>query len=274
MGDLVNVAPGQCRVAVDSASQLSLNRHKGMFLPLKISGVWEAKIIPATPPTISNSGLTAGDLLYLYAFDDAGDLTLEFDDTGHSPDADTGVEIKTGDASRTLLAMVKLDAGTPGTFVDAPTTKRWLLNWFNRRRLDVQGTLSANRNMTGFSFTEPNTEIRTNFLTWPDEAVSAGIAGSVRRNNAGITGYLFGVAFDGTTPEACCGGQVDDGTTGTDINHGVIAVHVWKALTEGAHYATMVGAFEDNGLSAFTVFTADTASSARAKAWVRVGVMG
>jgi hypothetical protein len=52
------------------------------------------------------------------------------------------------------------------------------------------------------------------------------------------------------------------------------SVHVWKTLTEGSHFATLVGAFDSAAAGLTTVFTANTASSARAKAWVRVGIQG
>src|SRR6185503_14640432 len=162
MADLVNVAPGQCRLVVTSSSLLTLNRHQGAYIPLKIAGNWEAKLIPSTAPTLSNSGLTAATLYYIYAFDNAGTLELEASATGHSPDPDTGVEIQTGDDSRTLVGMVFMDAGTPGTFVDS-TGKRWCLNWFNRRVLDLTGTFSTDRATSSTTFVEVNTEIRMQY---------------------------------------------------------------------------------------------------------------
>src|SRR6185436_18483248 len=99
MSDLVNVAPFQGRLTVDSTSQLSLQRYAGKYIPLKISGVWEAKAIPSTAPTLANTGLTQATTYYVYAFDSGGTLTLEASATGHAADSDTGVQIKSGDAT-------------------------------------------------------------------------------------------------------------------------------------------------------------------------------
>jgi hypothetical protein len=266
---LVNVvAPGQCRLVVDSTTQLSLQRHKGMYIPVKVGSDWLAAVIPSTAPTLANTGLTAATLYYIYAADISTVLTLEASTTVHATDADTGVEIKSGDATRTLVGMVFTDAGTPGTFVDS-VTKRWCLNWFNRRRLDVQGTISANRNVGGFNFTEIHTEIRAAFLAWADEAVHASISGSIANNNAGAMEALVGVAFDGTTPEACFGFRPVGNGSFTD--HLGFSAAVWKTLSEGSHYATMVTAGDSNPLQ---FFTADAASSARAKSWVRASTQG
>jgi hypothetical protein len=128
MSDLVNSAPGQCRLQVDSTSQVSLQRFAGGYLPLKIGGNWEAKLIPSTGPTLANTGLTAATLYYLYAYDNSGTLTLEASTTGHVTDSDTGVEVKSGDVSRTLVGAALMGAGTPGTFQAIGVGT---LSWFN-----------------------------------------------------------------------------------------------------------------------------------------------
>ena len=53
------VFPGQCRLQLDSSSQISLQRFRGKWLSVKVSGVWLAHEIPSSGPTLANTGLTA-----------------------------------------------------------------------------------------------------------------------------------------------------------------------------------------------------------------------
>src|SRR5688572_22392808 len=123
---------GLCRLQVDSTSQISLQRFQGGWLPTKAGGLWQATPIPSSGPTVDNTGLSAATLYYVYAFDSSGVLALDAPSTtAPATDADTGIRIKTGDATRTLVGMIFTDAGTPGTFANSET-KRWCLNWFNR----------------------------------------------------------------------------------------------------------------------------------------------
>lgn len=236
MADLVNVAPGQCRLQVDSTSQISLQRYQGRFIPLKIGAAWEAKIIGVSGVTLANTGLTAATLYYVYAFDSGGTLTLEAVVTAPATDADTGVRIKTGDATRTLVGMVFMDAGTPGTFVDS-TAKRWCLNWFNRRALDLTGTFSADRSTASTTFTEVNTEIRLQFLAWSDEAVPVGVSGTVKMDLVG-NATSTGIALDSTTVSS----QSTAFTASTTPQRGPLAMWLATTLSEGSHFATLLGA--------------------------------
>jgi hypothetical protein len=161
MADLVNSSPGQCRLQRDSASQLSLQRYQGAYLPLKISGTWAAKLIPASGPTLSNSGLVAATLYYIYAFDNAGTLTLEASTTGHAVDATVGVEIKSGDATRTLVGVASMGAGTPGTFQPIGVGT---LSWFNG---SPEGVLGSHANALGSNFYGPVWKLgRPDLISW------------------------------------------------------------------------------------------------------------
>lgn len=241
MSDLVNaVWPGQCRLQRDSSSQISLQRYGGGYISLKISGVWEAKLIPSSGPTLANTGLTAATKYYIYAYDNSGTLTLEASTTGHAVDADTGVEIKSGDATRTLVGMVYMGAGSPGTFVDS-ATQRFVLNWYNRRLLGLQNNFTTNRTTNSTTWAEVNTEIRCEFLTWADEAITVGCLGLTTNSTNGSFCYAS-VGFDGTTPD---GGTIAAAqAAGNTIPIGFGWVK--PSLSEGYHYATFLGAVNAN----------------------------
>lgn len=256
MPDLVNVSPGQCRIQVDSTSQLSLQRYSGKYIPLKISGAWEAKIIPSAGAALSNSGLTAATLYRVYAFDSGGTLTLEAVSTAHAVDTDTGVRIKSGDASRTLVGMVYMGAGSPGTFVDS-VTRRLCLNWFNRRNLDLSNTFSADRSTSGTSFSEINSEIEIEFLSWDDEAVQIGIAGTSFQTNSGQA-VATAIAIDSTSAAT----QAVSHTAPSTNNRGTLSIWLSKLLSEGRHFATLLGGVSGG---TGTWHTADDISTGTAK---------
>ena len=263
MADLVNAAPGQCRLQVDSTSQISLQRYQGAYLPLKIGGTWQAKLIPSSGPTLSNSGLTAATKYYIYAFDSGGTLTLEASTTGHVVDADTGVEIKSGDASRTLIGMVYMGAGSPGTFINS-VTRRLLLNWFNRASLDLHGVYSADRTFSGTSFGDINSEISLEFLSWADEAVEMAAAGTVSNNSAGQASHI-GFGIDSTSVATA-----DVGHTISNANQRQ-SWSMWMAQkqTEGRHLLSLLGAVSA-GTATLVTTTAVNIGAAKTHMWATV----
>lgn len=228
--------PGLCRLQVDSTSQISLQRFQGAWLPMKIGGSWVSALIPTSGPTLSNSGLAAATLYYVYAFDSAGTLTLEAVTTVPATDADTGIRIKTGDATRTLVGMVFMDSGSPGTYVDS-TAKRWCLNYFQRRSLPLSNTFSADRTTTSTTFTEINTEIRLQYLTWADEAVAVGITGTVKMDLVGNASSTA-IGLDSTTVSS----QSQAYTAASSPQRGPVSVWLAATQSEGSHFATLLGA--------------------------------
>ncbi len=233
--DLVFAFPGQCRLQVDSTSQISLQRYQGAYIPVRISGTWGARLIQSSGPTLSNSGLTAATLYYVYAYDNSGTLTLEASTTGHATDTTNGVEVKSGDSTRTLVGMVYMDAGSPGTFVNS-TAKRYCLNWFNRSGLELLGTFSSDRTVNTTSYSEINSEVRIQYLAWADEAVLVSATGTTSNDTNGQATFTT-VALDSTSVETQASGTTDGINTRLPFS-----ISVTKRLTEGFHYATLLGA--------------------------------
>jgi hypothetical protein len=198
MSDLVNVAPGQCYLEFVSTTQLRLVRRNGKFLPLKIGGNWEAKIVPATPITIDNTGLAANTDHYVYSFDNAGTLELEVVTTGYSEDPDTGVQIQTGDDSRTLVGFARTGAGTPGVF---QAQGLGTLSWFNRRavRLQNQGTGYGSVSGSFPAGAEVSSGFRQHFVSWADDRPLAYINTSASSN--GPANNVVGMGYDTTVIE-------------------------------------------------------------------------
>ncbi|MFP3556433.1 hypothetical protein SB861_37820 [Paraburkholderia sp. SIMBA_049] len=117
---------GQCYLS-PSGSTLVLMPKDGN--KLNIAG--KLYVIPAAGVTLAAAGAVANTTYYIYAYMAGSVMTLEYSTTGHSQDANTGVEIKTGDSSRTLVGMGRATA--TGSFA-ANSSQITCISWFNRRR--------------------------------------------------------------------------------------------------------------------------------------------
>lgn len=268
-GTITSVAPPQCgRLSFVSATAIKFVPYNGDLI--KIGGVLYQ--IPATGIAgvantsvfVSGTGgqnLAASTLYYVYAFNNSGTITADFSTTAYamsSSAGNVGTFIKTGDDSRTLIGMVRTNASSQ--FADS-ATQRFVLSWFGRRGLGLTGVFTANRTVTSGSWTEFNSEIRVEFLSWSDEIVSANYSGGGFLNN-GADQYDVSIAFDGTTPEE--GAPVFQGVTA--IGPVGCAVHK-SGLGEGYHYATMIGHAQSG--SSGIVLTGTGTAGRRGALWVR-----
>lgn len=225
---------GQCRLTKPGANLLlsPVNGNK-----LVIGGVM--RTIPAAGVSLAPTGLSAATTYYVYAFMNGAAMTLEASTTGHSTDATTGVEIKTGDASRTLVGMAHVVAGI--AFADTAKL-RLVRTWFNDPGIAGAGYFSASRSTASTaSFVELGSDIRNEFLIWAGEICvcsSSGIstASAADRINSVAAG------FDGVSNleiGSYCAGYGAIGASGIGIPY---AFSFPKAgLSEGYHYATLAG---------------------------------
>lgn len=221
-------AHGQCRLSVASATSLRLSPYNGQNL--NIDGALEQ--IPSAGVTISNSGLSASTVYFVYAFMNAGVMALELSTTGHSTHTN-GVEIKTGNASRTLVGMIRTNASTQ--FVD-DYTSRFCLNWFNRRTL-VGASLTTTGSTANTSvLTELNSNARVGFLTWADEGVDAVVVGSASNTAAGNSLHTTSPGVDGAG-----GAQTQATTYAAAVSVVPIYGRYVFNVAEGYHFASGYG---------------------------------
>lgn len=214
---------GQCRLVL-SGLNLKLERHNGYGLI--INGVMYA--IPSAGVTLAPTGLTSSTAYYIYAYMNAGTMTLEWSATARATDSTTGVEIKNGDASRTLVGMWVATSATVWS-----TVATFGLSWFNRRPKVASNVYSTGRTTTSTTYVNINTEINVSFISWLDDAVRVDLVGSCF--NSGAASNFTAVAFDNTaTIEA---DTYNYGTAG-----GPVAVGFWKnGLTEAIHATHVYG---------------------------------
>lgn len=220
---------GQCLLA-KSGSNLLLSPKNGS--KLLIGG--RACTLPSAGVTLAPTGLAANTTHYVYASDADGDGvvdTLEASTTGHAADAATGVEIKTGDASRTLVGMARVG---PGSAWQDTANQRFVRSWFNRQPVQVKGAFTAQRTTTSVgAWVELNPEIRVEYLVWSDEVVSYAAAGIFNSSAAVLA--LCAVATDGTTTPDDTAAQTN-GTSWVPLS---LALNR-SALSEGYHFATLI----------------------------------
>lgn len=119
--------------------------------------------------TASASG-SCGRLLYVYAYMADTAIALEAVPVTHATDATTGIEIKSGDNSRSLVGMCRTIAGP--AFADTQV-QRFVLSYFNRRSLGLfVGTVSGT--VAATTLTEITASGRAEILAWPEAVTGCG----------------------------------------------------------------------------------------------------
>lgn len=155
----LGVGHGQCRLVYTNTTTLTLMPFNGNRIV--INGL--SRPIPSAGVTIGIAGnwTSASQHRYIYAYWTGSAIALEASVTGHSMHTD-GVEIKTGDPTRTLVGMAYSVAGP--TFGDNTTT-RYVASWFNRRKRRL-----VNNSISGTSATSVTNLSGTflSFISWND----------------------------------------------------------------------------------------------------------
>lgn len=223
-------AYGQCQL-VKSGANLQLNPKNGNLLT--INGI--AEKIPSTPPTLTPAGLPATTLEYIYAWMNGAAMTLEASTTGHSTDATTGMEIKTGDATRTLVGMAYVK--TAATFADN-ASQRFTRSWFNDPGAFTSVVLGANTAQSNTSYAEPASTIRNEIALWATDVIVITLSGSVSSNGLGNT-VTTGIGVDVTNASEFGGSRCYQ--PAANIGMPMACSIVKTGLSEGYHFITMVG---------------------------------
>ncbi len=225
------VQVGQC-VLAKSGANLVLTRYNGRYL--MINGVWET--IPAAGVTLAPTALGVGTTFYIYAYMSAGVMTLEASATAHAADTTTGVEVKSGDSSRTLVGMARTIAGP--AWQDA-AAQRFVRSWFNDPGIGGLNSLTSNATTANTAYVELNSAVRQEFLLWANEIALTSISGENGNSTASATSYSA-IGFDGTTAER---GSVSFGFVNGVANNGntYSSMLPKTGLAEGYHYAAILG---------------------------------
>lgn len=193
----------------------------------------------------ANEGSTAdtnGNILpmyFVYAFMNAGVMTLEASITGHVTNTTNGVEIKSGDATRTFVGLCALVAGA---FVDT-TTQSFVRSWFNRKSLFLRNNFTAARSTTSSTPVEINAEIRILFLTFANEVVKfSGVGAAAVNAGGGGAGGEALIFLDGTGTASILPGTTQQiQVPGNGGNNQLHTMMIPAVPGEGPHMATIGG---------------------------------
>jgi hypothetical protein len=182
-----------CQLAAASASIMRLSRYGGMYLTIDNA----RQVIPAAGVDLVAAGLGAATVYYIYAYMNAGVMTLEASATGRAADARNGLMVKSGDATRTLVGMARSPTSTTWHFGD---TVLGTLSFYNRRSLAVSG-LAFSGITTSSATPVALTSNGVYALTWSGEAVH-GWATANATNNTQYGNCQFTLQVDGSAPLA------------------------------------------------------------------------
>lgn len=218
-------AQGQCRLT-KSGANIVLSPVRGNLLT--VNGLNCS--VPSGGVSLAPTGLTPGALYYIYATASAGVVNaLVASATAHVTDATSGVEVMSGDSTKTLVGQVRPIAGP--AFADS-LNQRFVRSWFNRFKPPLVSSFSTARTTTSTTFVELNTEIRTEFLIWADETAQFSFNPFTFHST---TDYMItGIAFDGATTPNCTGASF--GTNGSAAPSSCAT-----QLSEGYHFASING---------------------------------
>ena len=215
-----------------NGNQIIINGVAYVIPPAGIAGL-------ASTTSVFVNGVAAQPLVanvhyWIYAFNNAGVLTADFCTTGHSPSG-TGVEIKTGDASRILIGFVRMDAAAH--FVSS-LSNRSVRSWYNRDSAVTQTNFTTTRSTTSTTADEVNSEIRATTLLWNDETWVVSTQGSITRTAANeFVSTTIGI--DGAVASGAPSSIAFMSSSGQNFPYGLS--YAANALTESQHYATVMG---------------------------------
>ena len=223
---------GECRLDFVSTTQIKLNPYNGNRII--INGAQQT--IPDAGVTLSNSGLTASTRYYVYAYMNAGVMTLEASATGYAKSS--GVFIKSGDATRTLVGGVYI--WTDGTFRGGSTVTheghQLVRTWFNDPGIHGETSMGSDVTITSTAFVEIDTALRMHVFVWADEIPQVSLTGYMSNTQQASNGVSIG--FDT---------QLDDtaviwaSESNANFYMPICVVGGFPRLSEGYHYFTASG---------------------------------
>jgi len=231
---------GQCRL-VKSGANLALQPFMGNKLAFPDGTL---ATVPSGGVTLAPTGLTAGTTYFIYAVQTGGTVTsLEATTSGHATDAGSGIEIKSGDATRVLVGMGRPIAGP--AWQDT-ALQRFVASWFNRRIVAALLAPMTTGSSTSTTLAEINVANRVEWLAWADSAtrleVVVVVGNAVAGNGSQLSCMLDG-SITGPGVFAISGGAGYQVTLSTFFEGNV---------NDGYHFSGYYGAIISGGTANYT----------------------
>jgi len=188
---------------------------------------------------VAAQNLAANTVYFVYVFDNAGALTADFWTTAAGPHAtsstagNVGVEIRSGDNTRSLIGIIRTIAA--GQFADS-ATQRFVRSWFNRNTVALSRNATATLTTASTTLVELSTNLRIEVVVFSNDTVLGSLSSEAWAN--GSSESAFAIGWDGA---ADANRLVEIGSAG--VSCGLCLVQI-KALAEGYHYLTVMAANE------------------------------
>lgn len=242
--DLNNIF-GQCYLQETSNSTITLVPYQGNKLTIN----YVNETIPDAGVALASTAasLSSTTAYYIYAYMSSGTMTLEPSTTAYAAQAGTGVSIKSGDGTRTLVGMWLTSNSTSWS-----TTDTCGASWFNPKRKTTYA--SASVTSTQVAATELDTALRVNFVSFsgrPNE-----FSMQILRQGTDTIGQdvISFVALDGATNMLVSELQPRFDDVFANLRDPAYASLNRTDVTEGFHYTTAMG-YVSGGTGTWTVFT-------------------
>jgi hypothetical protein len=212
---------------------------------------------------VGSTSVAASTLYYIYLWNTSGTWVLDAETGGHATDSPTGIEIKSGDNTKTLLGIIHTDANkhvmTGGDTHVAGDTNT-VATWDNRIPTNTQCGFTAQRQVSSSSLTEVNSENRCLFMSWGDAAQVS--SQQMLYPPSGASDFVSSVlAIDGTSNYVTYGYMFLNVNTGT-APYTLALPPASFTPSEGYHYTELLGSSENavtitypSTVSVTTVFT-------------------
>lgn len=232
---LIGANGAQCRLQVSGANLLLAKVKSGtVFIP-----GYGLATVPAAGVTLAPAGLTASKLYYIYAYMNGNAMALEASTTSHVTDPNTGIEVKDGDNTRLFVGLEW--AASAGAWAGLARS------WFYDPGFIATTALPSNSSTSSSSPVPINAAANRQFLAFSGESAFVELSGSGSNSLAGYSSYTW-IGIDAITPYANgSGAHNQNNLAGETMNFSVAATV--SNLTEGFHFAAMLGAADGGGTS-------------------------
>lgn len=209
--------------------------------------------------TVTNSGLAASTLYYVYAAVSGGNMVLDAPSTTGYALAANGMPQKSGDVTRTLVGMISTNGSSQFVSQDGALQVR---SYFQRSLQRTRTNFSTNQTTSSSTLAEIDTSIRNSFLAWNGEDISFATSGSTTTSTANAA--VTAISFDGGSVEE--EGSAATGSSGIPING------IKVGLSEGLHYCTLFGAINSSGTATWRGGTAPSGTAGTAPTTLTLGL--
>lgn len=230
---------GAVQMTKSAASTIKLSPYNGNSL--LIQGT--TRQLTSAGATLTLAALTNNTLYYVYAYWTGSAIAIEASTTGHTTDTTYGNEIKTGDASRSLVGMFYTTAVDDTTDSE---TQRLVASWFNPPVRTIVGTAMSAATTTSVTAVELNsTTSRVEVVLFANRPGEVQFQGDVTNSTVSVNNTT-NIGVDSSTAAS---GTDQVWNSGNPAVRGPFNIYIPVAgslFPEGRHYITPLGFVASN----------------------------